>query len=123
MQVLPLQPGASYQLATELSGTPLVIGVRWNATSACYLMAVADYDGNRLVPWQALRLGLQSMPDKAVGFPDGVFAVVDTSGAGAEATYDDLGSRVLVYWFPASDTPQITDSELNGTPQLIEVGP
>jgi hypothetical protein len=36
--------------------------------------------------------------------PAGVMIASDLSGAGAEATLDDLGTRVLVYFFADIDT-------------------
>lgn len=119
MQLLPLQPGASYQFTTELSDVPVVVAVRWNATAGCYVIKLYDYDGNALIDSFAARLGICAFQAKAAGYPDGMFWVVDTSASGVEAAYDDLGNRVKVYWSPASETPPATASALNSEPVFV----
>ena len=101
-QQLPLVPSTpNYRFATTLDGTSYVFDVRWNARDEAWYLDV--YDQNETL----IRAGVKIVLGALLGrrsvdpaFPDGLLIATDLSGEGREATFDDLGTRVVVIFTP-----------------------
>jgi len=104
-QQLPLRPSIpNYRVGTKLGDTSYVLDVRWNGRAEAWYMDVRTEDA------EPIRVGIKLVLGAALGrrcvdprFPPGVLMASDTSGAGQEATLDDLGERVQVFYFPPED--------------------
>lgn len=92
------------QSGVVLDNKPYNIRLRWNAIDAAWYMDVREQDDSPIVSGAKLVLGVyvgrQSTHDL---FLRGAFFLVDTANTdgtkGREATFDDLGTRVVLsYW-------------------------
>lgn len=98
---LPLFPSEpNYRVSVVLAGTLYVLDVRWNGRDEAWYLDVSTEDGN------PIRTGIKVVLGALLGgrvvsddFPLGVFQAVDTTNAGAEAGFDDLGDRVQIYFY------------------------
>jgi len=100
-QLLPLIPSVpSYRVATTLAGTQYVLDVRWNGRAAAWYMDLLQEDTTPIA------LGIKIVLGRFIGirvtdpaFPPGIIMASDLSGAGIDATLDDIGTRVAVYFY------------------------
>lgn len=105
--ILPLQPSIpQYSVGTTLAGISYVFSLRWNTYDSAWYMDIA-LDDEAVTP---LRSGVKVVLGTLLGnrctsplFPAGALVAVDTSGDELDAGLDDLGSRVQVYFYPASE--------------------
>ena len=97
-ETLPLQPSIPfYSVGTTLSGLPFVLNMRWNGRDSAWYMDILTVDETPIA--HGLKLVLGAIVSRRVvseSMPPGVFTVNDLSGAGREATLDDMGTRVIV---------------------------
>jgi hypothetical protein len=106
MVVLPVTPsGAQFSFVAELDGVSYTLEWRWNWRDAGWYLTLGDGEGNPMA--QNLRVVLNTALN-ATGFgrqewPPGILFALDTSGKDVDATLDDLGSRVKVYYAEAAD--------------------
>lgn len=110
VQQLPLVGGLAFQtFDTVLSNTAFTVNVRWNASDdnrvGAWRMDLLDADGSRIFSGIKIVLGIalgRRCTDPRM--PPGVFWAVDLAAAQAgtkrDATLDDLGTRVVVYYYP-----------------------
>ncbi len=105
MQRLPLVPSIpSYDFATVLDGVSYVFSVYWNARDdAWYFDLLADDE-------TPIRHGIKIALGSPLGrrsrsplFPRGLLLAEDLSGEERDAGFDDLGTRVVVYFLPLAD--------------------
>lgn len=103
--LLPLQPSIpNYRVGTALDGVQYILDVRWNGRDGAWYLDLLQEDetpiahGLKLVLGAAIGSGITN-PD----FPPGVFVCRDLSGVGLDAGFDDIGTRVVVYYFPDSE--------------------
>jgi hypothetical protein len=104
-QQLPLVPAiANYDFATVLGGTTYVFNVYWNARDAAWYLDLLAEDET------PIRHGVKILLGSPLGrrsasplFPAGVLLASDLSGENLDATFDDLGTRVVVYFFTADE--------------------
>ena len=95
----PLQGGS-----VTLDGEPYVLRVRWNTSDAAWYLDAWERDGTTPIAFGVkLVLGarLGSTYNHAL-FAAGMF-MLDLSDTGAEAGFDDLGTRVLLIHMTADD--------------------
>lgn len=103
--VLPIVPSVpNYRVSTTLDDVSYVLDVRWNGRAEAWYMDVRTDEG------EAIRVGLKLVLGAYHGmrvtderFPNGIFTAVDLSGEHREATLDDMGTRVVVLYYPASE--------------------
>lgn len=100
-EILPLTPSVpSYRVGTTLNNVSYVLDLRWNARLGIWYMDLLRADETPLRSGMALvlgaKIGLRSADPE---FP-GVFICTDTTGEDREATLDDLGTRVVVAFYP-----------------------
>lgn len=100
--LLPSQP--DYLFSIVLEQTPYGMHVYWNDRDAAWYFDVLDISGAIIQPGIKIVLGAYlGRALRVPPFATGVFIAVDTSRAGIDATFDDLGTRVLLYYIPALD--------------------
>lgn len=99
----------AYAFTTTLDDKEYLFDVHWNPRDEAWYFHLLDADES------PIRHGIKVVLGAALGgtcaddrFPDGAFFAVDTSGQGLDAGIDDLGARVLVYFFPRAtlDEPE-----------------
>ena len=102
---LPLIPSEfNYEFTMALLGVEYLFNIRWNARSETWIMSLYDSDGEPLA--QGMTIALDVAMGRRVTseqFPDGIFLATDLSGSGVEASFDDLGVRVVVHFFSRED--------------------
>ena len=104
-QILPLTPSVpSYGFATVLGGVTVLIDVRWNGRDAAWYLDLYAEDETPIRHGIKVLLG-SPMGRRSISplFPRGALIVVDTSGAGRDAGFDDLGTRVVVAFFTIAE--------------------
>ena len=93
----------AFTYAIVLDDVSFQFTLRWNARVNNWVIDVADAGGNPIVTQVALRLGTDLLaPHRGYPVPAGSLNVFDTSGEGAEATRDELGTRVLLQYVEAA---------------------
>ena len=98
---LPLIPSEpNYRTGVTLDGEQFILDMRWNTRDDAWYMDL--YEGDET----PIRLGMKVVLGALIGIrsinpnqPKGVMMASDLSGVGADATLDDLGVRVHVYFF------------------------
>ena len=104
---LPLQPSIPhYRVGTTLDGEPFLLDLRWNTRAGVWYMDIYadDADETPLIRGVAVVLGsLLGNRCTSPLFPKGALIAVDTGGGQQDAGLDDLGTRVKVYFYPASE--------------------
>lgn len=103
---LPLIPSeARYRVGTALDDVQYLLDVRWNGREGVWHMDILTEDEVVLQSSIALVLGVISLawrnPDPRL--PPGMLQVRDLSDNGEDAGFDDMGERVVVYYFPLSE--------------------
>ena len=102
---LPFAPSiADYRVGTTLDGVQYILDVRWNGRDSAWFF---DFLAEDETP---IRRGIKVVLGTSLGgrtadaaFPRGIIIAADLSGAGRDAGFDDIGTRVLVYFFPLSE--------------------
>lgn len=90
-----------HRFNTSLDGEQFTIDVRWNGRDEAWYMDVLTEDGT------PIRRGIKMVLGALLGgrcpdanFPDGVLIAADQARLGRDATVEDLGTRVAVYFVP-----------------------
>lgn len=101
IQALDISPTVSNQrFSSELDGTIYVFDLRWNDRAGAWFMDVLEEDLTPIRHGIKLVLGaLVGSDTKDSRFPPGRFLLEDKTGEGVEATLEDLGTRVILYYF------------------------
>jgi hypothetical protein len=103
MQILPLTPATpEYRLATVLDEVSYVFDVRWNRRDQCWYLDAYEEDGETAI-FHGVKVVLGARLGRMHRHPllsQGALIAYDTSGQLEDATFDDLGSRVLVVYVP-----------------------
>lgn len=98
--ILPIVPGVPFQtFGTTLDGSQYVINARWNGQDGAWFLDLLADDETPIRMGMKLVLGVLIGARSTVDALPGVFVVRDLSGEHADATLDDLGARVIVYFF------------------------
>lgn len=90
----------NYRMGITLDDVPYIFDVRWNERDSSWYFDLLDVNED------PIRLGIKLVLGSPLGwrctddrFPKGILMAEDLSHAGREATIDDLGTRVVVYYF------------------------
>lgn len=100
-RALPLEPSTpSYRVATSLEGKTFLLDVHWNDRDGAWYFDLLEADET------PVRYGIKIVLGALLGgrvvkksMPPGYLRASDLSGEGREAMLDDLGTRVVVYYF------------------------
>lgn len=108
MIVVPFEPSrGAYEFTTRIDDAEYLFAVRWNAHPlGGWYFDIADEAGVAESPIRWFARGLKIVLGCAIGrtnlhplFVNGQLVAYDTTRQGREATFDDLGTRVIVvYW-------------------------
>jgi hypothetical protein len=91
-----------YRVATAIEGVTYIFVARWNRRDNAWYFDLLDQRETPVLT--GIKLVLGGYLGRASNHPlltAGTFAAVDTSGAGREATYTDLGARVELRYLTA----------------------
>jgi len=102
---LPLIPSVPfYTFGVDLEDLTYLIEMRWNGRDLAWYMSIMEEDET------PIRMGIKVVLGTFLGrrsvnplFPPGLLAAVDLTGQGQDATLDDLGTRVVVYYYTAEE--------------------
>lgn len=111
---LPLRPSIpSYRFSTTLEvygergetvPALFIVDMRWNSRAGSWFMDLLKPDET------PIRYGMRVVLGAILGgrcasrdFPAGALMAMDLSGEGREATLDDIGSRVVVYYYTVDE--------------------
>lgn len=95
---LPISNDASQIFTTQLGDTKYDFQVVFNERSGVWMLDISDNTTKTpLLTSLALVLGQELFEPYNLNI--GRLLVVDTSNQSLEATFDDMGDRVKVYWF------------------------
>ena len=99
--LLPLIPSEPfYSFTTTLADREYLIDVRWNTREASWYYDISTVEGEVLRAGNKFLIGsLSTLRSANADMPQGVFLVQDTSGENTDATFEDLGVRVIVYFY------------------------
>ncbi len=86
-----------------LAGEVFGVRVRWNGRDESWYMHLYDADGAAIRLGIRLVLGTFFRSNSDPRFPKGSLRMVDTSGQGVEARFDDLGVRVKLKFTPYTE--------------------
>lgn len=105
--ILPLVLStANYRIGVAIEDKQYLLDVRWNGREEKWYMDIYTEDERPIKHGIALVLGaILGRTCTDPDFPPGAFVVSDLSNAGVDATYEDMGDRVVVYYY--------TEDELN----------
>jgi len=98
---LPFIPSEfNFRVNTVLEGTEFIFDVRWNGRDSAWYMDLLDVDGDLIRAGMKIALGSpMGIRVADARFPDGLFSPSDLSNSGVDAGFDDLGVRVVVFFF------------------------
>lgn len=108
--LLPLEPSvAHYRFTITIEDIVYICDVRWNDREGVWYMDLYSEDEDPIRHGMALVLG--AVPGRTCQdprFPPGAFIVSDLENSGTDAAFDDMGERVVVYYYTAQE---IADGE------------
>ena len=94
----------NYSVSTILDDTEYIFNVRWNGRDESWYFDLSDSEGG--IIRAGLKILLGAFPGRRSvdpRFPNGAFVVSDLSNEGVDATYYDLGTRVVMHYFTAAE--------------------
>ncbi len=94
----------NYRVTTLIDGTEYIFDVRWNERDSAWYFDISDAEGSLILAGTKIMLG-SPLGRRSVDprYPNGIFSASDLSGADEDATYTDLGTRVVVFFYAASE--------------------
>lgn len=100
---MPVEQIAAQTFTVQLVDVKYKLDIQWNDRGQYFTMSIADgVTGISIADGLALVLGVDLLG--AYNFQIGSFMTVDTSGQGQEATLDNFGVQVKLYWFSEDET-------------------
>lgn len=102
IQQLPLKPSIPFQkFSMTIDGATFVVNLRWNTRDGAWYFDLLDQGEDPIVSGVKLVLGVAlGRHSSDARMPRGAFMASDLLNSGKDATLDDLGTRVLVYFYP-----------------------
>ena len=100
---IPLNSTPNRSLVTQLGDQKFLFETRYNDRSGVWTLDMSN-NTTKEVLLQSVPLVLGCNLLEPYNFGIGALVVKDTSNRGREATADDLGDRVKVYWLSADET-------------------
>jgi hypothetical protein len=94
-----------YVFTQSLEGVQYGFRARWNARDAAWYFDIADAQQQPIA--NGIKIVLGCILGQSFSFFEpftlGNFLAIDTSGEDREATFDDLGTRVVVVYYTTAD--------------------
>lgn len=111
---LPLEPSVPhYDVGVALDGVPYTVEVHWNSRDAAWYLTLRDEEGDPIAGMTGRKIvlgipiGVRSRDSRR---PPGRLLAVDLSGRDLDATLDDLGVRVVVYYYTEAEVAEYVAS-------------
>lgn len=105
ISTIPVPPSTpEINFSCAVNGATYNFHILWNDRDQSYYMDLSQPDGTPI--FSGARMVLHAYIGRTANQPpvsQGVFMVIDTSGALVEAGIDDLGARVQLVWIPQTD--------------------
>lgn len=102
---LPLEPSiANYDVSTTLDGSLYKLDVHWNPRDSSWYFNISDQFGTLI--WGDIRIVLGCILGSTCTdprFPPGILLAVDTTRSNLDASFADLGTRVVVIYYTAAE--------------------
>lgn len=90
-----------YEFDTVIEGDSYTFLVRWNEHDQAWYFDLLEFDGTPILEGAKVTIGsYMGRYSTHKLFERGVIAAIDTSGDYRDATFDDLGTRVEVRFYP-----------------------
>jgi len=110
--VIPFIPSeAFYTFSTSIDEVQYIFDVRWNSRAGHWYYDLKDENGDVIRSGMRVALGAfplhRSVDARA---PTGALMAVDTTGQDLEATYDDMGVRVLMVYYTLAEIQEFLAS-------------
>ena len=93
----------NYSVSTVLDDTEFTFDVYWNGRDEAWYFDLSDADG-------IIRSGIKIMLGSFLGrrsvdprYPNGTLVASDLSNEGVDATFQDIGVRVVVFFYSADE--------------------
>lgn len=98
-----------FSFPIELDGATWIFRFRWNHRMEQWRMDVFDAEGNALVRSVGVVINTPLLNRFAYmgNLPPGVLMALDNSGQTLDATYDDFGTRVELFYLTAEERAEI----------------
>lgn len=94
----------NYRLSTTLDGQSVIFDLRWNSREEAWFLNLLDNDETPIVEGIKVILGMflgrRTTSERML---PGRLVVEDLSGQNLDATIDDLGTRVIIYYFTEAE--------------------
>jgi hypothetical protein len=101
---VPVASDPAQSFTTQLGPRKIQFDLRWNDRASVWVMDLTDdATGSVLLRGIPLVLGCDLLEPYNLGL--GRLVVIDTSRTNTDASYDDLGTRVKLYWLSADEVP------------------
>ncbi len=102
---LPFIPSEfNYRVNSVIEGTEFIFDVRWNGRDEAWYMDLLDVDED------PIRTGIKIVLGSLLGrrsvdarYPDGAFVASDLAQSGVDAGFNDLGVRVVVFFYTQAE--------------------
>jgi hypothetical protein len=92
----------NYTFSTTIAGASYRFDVHFNERDEAWRFSLFEADSKPIIYGVKIVLGaFLGRKSRHRLFADGVFVAMDLSGKSREATFEDLGTRVVVQWVPA----------------------
>lgn len=100
---IPITADASQEVTITLGGVVYVLTIKWGELRGVWTMDITRVeDSTVLARGVAMLIGGDIL--KGFGLAIGSMYMVDTSAKDIDATVDDLGDRVLLYYFEPGES-------------------
>jgi hypothetical protein len=102
---IPFSPSiGNYRFGCTIGSSPYLFDVVWNARDGAWYFDLLSADQTQI--YTSIKIVIGTALGRLCvnpAFPSGVFEAIDLSGAGLDAGFDDLGTRVVVYYYTAAE--------------------
>jgi hypothetical protein len=107
MITIPItNPTPRFSQGVDLDGVAFILAFEWNDRDETWSFNLLDSDSVPLVTGVGVRVGLPLLNrHTGIAGPAGVLEAIDTSGAGLDPGFADLGERVQLLYTPIGEIP------------------
>lgn len=108
---IPVIADAAQRFTTQLGDGNFVFDIQWNDRASQFSLTLTNDDtGQTYFAGIPLVLGTDFLGP--YNYDIGALVLMDMSNQGAEATIDDFGDRVKLYWFSSDEVLNAADSSV-----------
>lgn len=114
IEILQLSPDHEYQEAEfQLDGDTFRVLVRYNARIDSWMLSLYDFEGNAVATGRRITVNNFLFPWLVSSArPGGQLMALDSQDEDADPGHDDLGTRVVLYYFDADEIAEMQAAAL-----------